>query len=122
MLLFQGAGARIPQFVDLPLREVVWPVWTGACLPEWWSGQRFARNLVGLIASSRIAELPAAVQAVQFLPLCLLQAAILFGIGWTGRSHSSNLRVDQQQQRGGADQNAQDPEAEPKGVNPDPRP
>ena len=68
MLLFQGVGARIPHFVADPLFEVVLPLWRGAELPPWWTGERldfgderrrFARNLVSLAFEQRLSSLPA---------------------------------------------------------------
>jgi hypothetical protein len=96
MLLFQAAGGRVPQYVELPLREFVWPRCTA---PGLW---------------------------VHYVPLLVVQALAIAAIVWLGRpvasTASSDLRVDQEEQRRGADQDAQDPQAEPKGVHPDARP
>jgi hypothetical protein len=81
MLLFQGVGARIPHFVADPLFEVVVPLWRGAELPSWWTGERFARNFVGMMFGPRLSALPGSQLAVQFVPLVLTEligtAAIL---------------------------------------------
>jgi hypothetical protein len=80
MLLFQGVGARLPQDVADPLVEVVWPLWRGLdALPRWWTGERFARTLAGLVAGRWLTDLPATWQWVQFFPLVAFQAA---GVGW----------------------------------------
>jgi hypothetical protein len=73
MLLFQGVGARIPHYVADPLFEVVLPLWRGAELPPWWTGQRFACNLAGLMLGPRLSALPENLLAVQFVPLVLTQ-------------------------------------------------
>ena len=58
ILLFQGAGARLPQDVEHPLREVVWPLWRGHSeLPRWWTGERFTRTLTAR-ALPRLARQP----------------------------------------------------------------
>jgi hypothetical protein len=119
MLLFQGVGARVPQDVRAPLTDLVWPLWSGtSTLPRWWTGQRFSTNLVSLLASRELARLPGSWQWLQFVPLLTIQA---IGASTILRSRS-DLGVDQQQKRGGADENAQDPEAEAKRLVPDPGP
>ncbi len=88
MLLFQGAGARIPNdppargrsrpVFSQPLVDAVWPIWTGETpTPGWRFGERFARNLVSIAAPGAVASLPPAAQALQFLPLVVLQAAAI---------------------------------------------
>jgi hypothetical protein len=78
MLLFQGVGARIPQFISDPLVEVVWPLWCGTTpMPGWWVGDRFCRNLVSDWVPDWIASLPPVWQFVQFVPLVLAQALAL---------------------------------------------
>src|SRR5206468_76617 len=47
ILQFVAIGARVPDFVDRPLVEGVWPLWRGdRPLPFWVYGNRYARNLV----------------------------------------------------------------------------
>jgi hypothetical protein len=78
ILLFQGVGARVPQDIQAPLSDLVWPLWTGTGgLPRWWTGERFAVNLVSLAASRWLVRLPSWCQGLQFLPLV---AAQLLGI------------------------------------------
>jgi hypothetical protein len=139
MLAFQGAGGRIPHFVNDPFVEVVVPLWQGKPLPPWWTGERidstvererYERNLVNLWAGDAIRKRPAAWQAVQFLPLVLVQGLGILAImalspqGGNGcrQESRSDLRVDQQQDGRRADQDSQDPQAEAQGVHPDPRP
>lgn len=139
MLAFQGAGGRIPHFVDDPFLEVVLPLWQGKPLPPWWTGERteatlererFERNLVNLWAGDAIRKRPAPWQAIQFLPLVLVQALGILAImrlrpgGDYSRQQTvlSDLRVDQQQNGRRADQDTQDPQAEAQGVHPNPRP
>jgi hypothetical protein len=92
MLLFQGAGGRVPQYIEDPLREFVWTCWRG---PRLWA---------------------------RYLPLVAAQLLAIAVIVWTGRPVASNLGIDQEEHRRRADQDAQDPEAEPQGVHPDARP
>jgi hypothetical protein len=77
MLLFQGAGARIPNGYLDPLGEVVWPVWRGHPGPY----EGFARNLVSLLAPETIAALPEGWRWLQFLPLVCGQAAAIVLMG-----------------------------------------
>lgn len=89
MLLFQGAGARIPNIPnelwnagtgrDLPLaeplRDVVWPLWIGKPDP---AVGRFSRNLVSIAAPGWIDRLPARWRFVQMLPLAVAQCLAIF--------------------------------------------
>jgi hypothetical protein len=111
--------------------HVMRPLWTGrAALPTWWTGQRFTRSVISVLAGDWVQGLPASRQAIQFLPLVLAQFLAIAGIVWTageGRQPGpgtapSDLGVDEQKKRGGPDQDAQDPEAEPHRVDPDPAP
>lgn len=78
MLLFQGAGARIPNVISEPLLNAVWPIWEGENpTPGWRFGERFARNLVSLAAPSVVKSLPPAAQPLQFLPLVVVQAGAI---------------------------------------------
>ncbi len=130
ILLFQGVGARIPQDVDAPLRAIVWPLWTGrAALPTWWTGERFTASMAALLARDWEQRLRASRQAIQFLPLVVAQLLAIVTIYWTAREGSPgpgsallDLGVDEKQKSGRADQDTQDPEAEPQRVYPDPRP
>jgi hypothetical protein len=127
MLLFQGVGARIPPDLHAPLRDIVWPLWTGRlALPAWWTGQRFTASAAALLARDWEEQLRVSRQAVQFLPLVAAQGlaivAIYFSIAGPGILDKLDLGVDEQQQSGRADQDTEDPEAEPRRVNPDPGP
>ncbi len=84
MLLFQGAGARIPNEIAVaghgrvlltePLAEAVWPIWKGQePLPDWKYGERFCRNLVSLAAPTFVAQLGRRWKPLQFLPLVVAQ-------------------------------------------------
>ncbi len=57
MLLFQGAGGRVPQDIADPLFQAVWPLWNGSPLPGWRFDQRFCRNLTSLAAPRPLAGL-----------------------------------------------------------------
>jgi len=130
ILLFQGVGARVRQDVEHPFSAVVWPLWLGHPLPRWWTGERFARTLTALLFRSWFDNVSTGWQAVQFLPLVLGQLAGIAGLfvitKAAGQSESSasssDLGVDQEEQRGGADEDAEDPEAKPQRVDPDQRP
>ncbi len=130
LFLFQGVGARVPQDVHAPLRAVVWPLWTGRePLPMWWTGQRFTATLMNLLASDWEQRLRVSRHAFQFLPLVGVQVVGIGAVCWaTGegsrgpKTRQLNLGVDQQKERRGADQNAQDPEAQTRGMVPDSRP
>jgi 4-amino-4-deoxy-L-arabinose transferase-like glycosyltransferase len=85
MLLFQSVGGRIPpDYPDYgdPLVQTVWPVCTGHVpLPRWrFDGERFTRNLVSLIAPTRVARLAPGWSFVQFLPLVLAQGIAILAL------------------------------------------
>jgi hypothetical protein len=85
MLLFQGAGGRIPHEVwdaegrrmiplAAPLRDAVWPLWTGEPLPpprRYIDG--FARNLMAMAAPEWAKGLAPRWRFLQMLPLVLAQ-------------------------------------------------
>ncbi len=137
ILLFQGVGARVPQDVNAPLRALVWPLWTGrTAVPTWWTGQRFTATVAAVLARDWEQRLRASRQAIQFLPLVAAQllaiVAIYFYIPRSIGLEDANdagkvacepalldLGVDEKQKGGCADQDAQDPEAEPRRVDPD---
>ena len=120
MLMFQGAGGRIPQDIADPLLQAVWPLWNGSPLPWWQFDQRFCRNLTSLAAPRLLAGLSERWQAIQFLPLVLAQGIGMAGLWRFGRDfesqptrpddptraaddfrpvgHPSDLGIDQQQQ------------------------
>jgi hypothetical protein len=76
-LLFQGVGARLPQYVADPLLQAVWPAWCGAPMPGWWIGGRFTRNLVAGALPGFVASLPDRWQWLQFLPLVAFQGSMI---------------------------------------------
>jgi hypothetical protein len=81
MLLFQSEGGRIPLTYGDPLVETVWPIWTGEVpLPGWRFGERFTRNLVSLMAPTRVARLAPGWSFVQFLPLVLAQGIAILAL------------------------------------------
>ena len=87
MLLFVGV-ARIPHFIAHPLRDAVWPLWTGALLPSWSTSGRFARNLVTLAHPETIRALPDRLQWLQFLPLIAAQALAIAAMTWRLRDRN----------------------------------
>jgi hypothetical protein len=79
MLLFQGAGGRIPFAVNDPLVQFVWPHWIGPA-------RILDRNLVSLAAPEFSARLAGGWQAAQFLPLVLVQGLAVLGLWRFGSS------------------------------------
>jgi hypothetical protein len=82
MFLYQGAGARVPNEVwsakaqrkvalEEPLRDAVWPLWTGHP-PSYMGG--FSRNLIAMAAPKWVAGLSPSWRFVQMIPLILFQA------------------------------------------------
>jgi hypothetical protein len=143
MLLFQGAGARIPNEAAVagrgrvalaePLAEAVWPIWTGQDpTPPWRFRERFGRNLVSYLAPRWVEMLGPRWQPLQFLPLVVAQfLAILalwrYGTNIPGEAArqgigNSNLGIDEQEDRRRQDEDARDPQAQPDRVPPDPPP
>ena len=83
MLLFQGVGARIPQDLDRPLRDFVWPLWTGLIeSPGWFSKDRFTWNLFSLAAGNWLKRQSPSYQTLQFLPLAVVQLLAIGGIAF----------------------------------------
>jgi hypothetical protein len=113
MLLFQGAGARIPDAFAVeyagrpvkvplaePLRDAVWPLWAGDPTSRHLGG--FALNLVAMAAPEWVNRLAPRWRFLQFLPLIAAQClaiAILARLSpptaWASsrRSVSSSLRI-----------------------------
>ena len=75
-----------------PLIQTVWPVWTGQVpLPGWRYGERFARNLMSLVASGTIQRLSPRWQFAQILPLVSVQALAIFGL-WKVSADRNGVR------------------------------
>lgn len=79
MLLFQGAGGRIPNEVRggtlaEPLRDAVWPLWTRGDSPY---VDGFSRNLVSIALPQWVEQLPTRWKFVQMIPLALAQVAAI---------------------------------------------
>ena len=112
MLLFQGAGGRIPhqqvdefgQVRDLsePLADAVWPLWTGRPLPQWHIDERFCCNLTVLAAPQWVAGLSARWQGIQFLPVVLFQAVGIVCLWRVGLDDQSNASGSNAKVRAGA--------------------
>ena len=84
MLMFQAIGARVPQDIQRPFLDGVWPLIRGdRPLPGWVFGNRYARNLMSLARPSMVKELPTWAGWVQFLPLLIFQGVM---IGLMGRA------------------------------------
>ncbi len=74
MLLFEGVGGRIPDYIDRPFVDGVWPIWRGDRLPGWVFGQRFAHNLASLTMPEVERKLPPGFGFLTFAPLVGFQA------------------------------------------------
>jgi hypothetical protein len=137
MLLFQGAGGRIPHSFSEPFIEAVWPLWTGQNPhPDWRYGERFCRNAVSVFLGDGITRLGPAWEPIQFLPLVVGQLLSIGALTLLLRQSSnernsvpgrprrsfiaeddaarlvptrSNLGVDQQQDGRRRDQDPRDP-------------
>jgi hypothetical protein len=83
MLMFQGAGARMPADLHDPFFEVVWPIWKG-------EGPVRCRNLVSVCAPAAISRLGFTAQAVQFLPLVLVQGIAIVGLWRFARAEEAS--------------------------------
>ncbi len=81
MLLFQGAGGRIPPQVLEPLADAVWPLWTGQVpYPSWRFGEQFGENLVSLSVPERIKRMAPHWRFIQYLPLAMIQCLAIAGL------------------------------------------
>ena len=81
MLLFGGAGGRIPDAIDRPLIDGVWPIWRGDPLPYFAPKQRFDRNLVTVAYPDINRGLPPSLDFLIFAPLVGFQALAIF-VAW----------------------------------------
>ena len=78
VFLYQGVGGRIPNPIDSPFLDGVWPLWSGGPVPAWAFQGRFERTVVDLLAPDLIARVPGRSRWVSFVPLV---AGQLIGIG-----------------------------------------
>ncbi len=89
MWLYQGADARIPDWVDRPIDgrepytihnpigEVVWPLWNGAPKPGFlFTDRRFARSVTDLIAPEWVGGFRARDEWIKFVPLIVIQVGL----------------------------------------------
>jgi hypothetical protein len=77
ILGFVAVGARVPNDIDRPLVDGVWPLLRGdRPLPDWVYGQRYARNLATLAFPASIKQLPTWAGWVSVLPLVFFQLAM----------------------------------------------
>ena len=78
ILQFEAIGARVPDFVDRPYAEGVWPLWRGdRPMPGWVFGNRYARNLTSLAFPDLARKLPAWAGWATVLPLVAYQVAMI---------------------------------------------
>lgn len=77
LFLFQGAGGRVPQNLTDPLRDLVWPRWSGKPLPGDIPGTRFDRTVFDLVGLDFTETLPERWRWVQFAPLILVQSLLI---------------------------------------------
>jgi hypothetical protein len=94
IFLFVGVGARLRNLIadpanptlgiplSDPLGAAVVPLWRGEAPPDWWLGERFARNVASVALPQWVAGLPPTRQWLQFVPLLLLQALGVAGFLW----------------------------------------
>lgn len=73
MLLYQGAGGRVPHTISRPLVEFVWPIWQGRGPLEC--------TIVWKLAPAWVQSLPAMRQWLQYLPLLAYQLVMGLLIG-----------------------------------------
>ena len=97
MLLFQGAGGRIPHQELEPLSNAVWPLWTGQVpYPGWQFGEQFSPTLVSLFMPETIKRLSPSLRFIQFLPLVLVQVITIAGFWRFTASHAKpSVQADQ---------------------------
>jgi 4-amino-4-deoxy-L-arabinose transferase-like glycosyltransferase len=74
MLLYAGAGGRVPHTIAHPLRDFVWPVWQAG-------PQHMTRTLIGVLDPERVAQMPPGLAWVQLLPLVGFQLVALVLVG-----------------------------------------
>ena len=78
ILGFVAVGARIPNPVDRPWIDGVWPLLRGdRPLPDWVFGQRLARNLTTLVFPDLARRLPAYAAWMTVLPLVVFQGCLM---------------------------------------------
>ena len=93
MLLFQGAGGGVPQYVEDPI-GAVWSIWRGDPLPAWRYGRRFERTIVAWIWPGAVEGLPPRLRWVQFLPLVAFQVIAVGGMSLARHDEHGNAVGD----------------------------
>jgi hypothetical protein len=80
VLQFEAIGARVPQFIERPWIDGVWPLWRGnKPLPAWTFGNRYAKNLTTLAFPDLLKSLPSWAGWLSLVPLVVYQI-ILTGL------------------------------------------
>ena len=94
MLLFQGAGGRIPQQEVEPLADAVGPPWAGRSpYPLLQFGEQLSRNLISLDAPEGIKRLAPRWRFVPSLPLVRVRCLAIAGL-WRSCAGRSLLGFD----------------------------
>lgn len=78
ILGFVAIGGRVPDGVERPWVDGVWPLLRGdRPLPPWVFGERYARNLTSLAFPGFVKQLPVGMGCIALLPLVLFQVGMI---------------------------------------------
>jgi hypothetical protein len=73
VFLYQGVGGRIPNPIENPFLDGVWPLWSGGPVPPWAFHGRFEKTVLDLLAPGWLAGVPERDRWVAFAPLVAFQ-------------------------------------------------
>jgi hypothetical protein len=91
MLLLQGVGARIPNPIEDPLFDAVFPLWRGDPLPGWATGGRFTRSVVVLLFPRALDRLPPG-ESLDAVPPARRRQVLAVAALVMGRTHAARPR------------------------------
>ena len=88
VFLYQGVGGRIPNPIENPFLDGVWPLWSGKPVPPWSFHGRFEKTVIDLLAPGWIAAWPERTRWVAFVPLVAFQMLAIGLMTWFVREPS----------------------------------
>jgi hypothetical protein len=82
IFLYQGVGGRIPNPIENPFLDGVWPLWSGRPVPPWSFHGRFEKTVIDLLAPGWLAGVPEWSRWIAFVPLVAFQVLAIGLMAW----------------------------------------
>ena len=92
IFLYQGVGGRIPNPIENPFLEGVWPLWSGRPVPPWSFHGRFEKTVIDLLAPGWLTEVPERSRWIGFVPLVVFQVLAIGLMTWLVRDQAADVR------------------------------